>query len=168
MYKHWNFTKCLVMDIWFKVLEKSWTPIGQHVYEPCVLPTRCRGYIFTLLLLQGESGPSGPYGGHGEDGERVRNKNKSQFSFWPFFILEKQRLVYARVRCFSPLNPAGSQIWTLTSHQSHLSMSFTTQLMYDLFWSRFYLCTPVSASSPSSLHTFPSFPAFSSELLSLP
>jgi len=24
----------LVMEIWFKVLEKSWNSIGQHVYEP--------------------------------------------------------------------------------------------------------------------------------------
>jgi len=27
--------KYMVMEIWFKVLEKSWKPTGQHVYEPC-------------------------------------------------------------------------------------------------------------------------------------
>jgi len=31
---HRDFTQCLVMDIWFKVLEKSWKSIGQRVYEP--------------------------------------------------------------------------------------------------------------------------------------
>jgi len=30
------FTKCLVMEMWFKVLEKSWNPIGQHAYDPCL------------------------------------------------------------------------------------------------------------------------------------
>jgi len=28
-----NFS--LVMDIWFKVMEKSWKSIDQNVYEPC-------------------------------------------------------------------------------------------------------------------------------------
>jgi len=28
---------CLVMEIWFKVLEKSWNPIGQHVYERYII-----------------------------------------------------------------------------------------------------------------------------------
>jgi len=32
---HWVFTKCLFINIWFKVLERSWKSIDQHVYEPC-------------------------------------------------------------------------------------------------------------------------------------
>lgn len=32
---HRDSTTYLVMEIWFKVLQKSWNSIGQHVYEPC-------------------------------------------------------------------------------------------------------------------------------------
>jgi len=38
---HRDFTKCLFKEIWFKVLEESWKPIGRHVYEPCVVIGRC-------------------------------------------------------------------------------------------------------------------------------
>jgi len=33
-------TESFVMEIWFKVLEKSWKAISQHVYEPCLISGR--------------------------------------------------------------------------------------------------------------------------------
>jgi len=33
---HRDFTKCFVVEIWFKVLEKSWKSIGRHVCEACL------------------------------------------------------------------------------------------------------------------------------------
>jgi len=50
-----DFTTCLVMEIWFKVMEKSWKSIGQNVYEPCLWDFRTRlssSETFSIMTIR--------------------------------------------------------------------------------------------------------------------